>query len=231
MYDWPETAADTDRFWQAFSDGFSLEALRADMLRRPGGENSADDLWRDPDLLLGQTCWGPLYAGLSASVRVLAQPDYSAFEGGRGVFYRSAIVGKGAAQAVPEKGAVLPVRAMAGKRLAFNEAKSLSGWLALEDDMRGETGLALDELFSQVIETGSHRASIRAVAEDLADFAAIDCRTWAIAEVHEPAAKAVDVVGWTAERLGLPYICSPSIDGRFVAEARRVLAGLGAKPV
>src|SRR5690606_38327160 len=49
-------------------------------------------LWRHPALLLAQTCWGPMEAGLEPYVQVVGQPDYSAYEGGEGSFYSSAIV-------------------------------------------------------------------------------------------------------------------------------------------
>ena len=70
-------------------------------------------------------------------------------------------------------------------------------------------------MFSSRIETGGHRASIRAVATDMADVAAIDCRSWAMARQFEPAARALAVVGWTARRKGLPFIAAKEFAGLF----------------
>ena len=58
------------------------------------------------------------------------------------------------------------------------------------------------------LETGSHRGSIVAVAEGRADVCAIDCRSWQMAELYEPKAELVQVVGWTGRRKGLPMITS-----------------------
>jgi len=199
MYDWPEERARVD-------GGYA--ALRARVPALPAGltrDRDLHELWRDPALVLSQTCWGPLSLGLSAHLRVLAQPDYSDVPGGRGPFYRSAIVAraggaraKGAAPVPTGPGAALP--ALAG-RLAFNARDSLSGWLALLQDLGDPSGWA-----TGMLETGGHRNSVRAVAEGHADLAAIDCRSWALALIHEPCARGLVVIGWTAERPGLPYV-------------------------
>lgn len=236
MYDWPETRAEVDAEWAQIGERLraaghpapiNLVRSNAEMPPVPGGIRNAagaivapdpatlppDDLdmptlWRHPDLLFGQTCWGPMELGLSADVRVVGQPDYSAFEGGDGDLYSSAIVMRRSASNnadVPGRShASLPLEAMRGTRLAYNSDDSMSGLIALMRDLeRAGEGRAL---FADTFRTGAHRASIRAVAAGEADVAAIDCRTWALARRFEPAAEAVRVVGWTALRPGLPYI-------------------------
>lgn len=101
----------------------------------------------------------------------------------------------------------LPLEMLRGKRFAYNGPDSMSGILALTRDLAA-AGESLDEVFSERVETGSHRASVVAVAEGRADVCAVDCRTWHLAERHEPAAGAVQVVGWTGLRKGLPMITS-----------------------
>src|SRR3569832_925733 len=49
-------------------------------------------LRRHPDLLLCQTCWGPLELGLGSHVRVVGQPSYNGFEGGQKTLYSGAIL-------------------------------------------------------------------------------------------------------------------------------------------
>jgi ABC-type phosphate/phosphonate transport system substrate-binding protein len=101
----------------------------------------------------------------------------------------------------------------------------MSGIIALGRDLE-----TLDEsldIFSDRIETGGHRASIVAVAEGRADVAAIDCRSWAMARRFEPAAREVQVVGWTARRKGLPYITARAIPAATVAVLRHALSELG----
>ena len=45
-----------------------------------------------PNLLLAQTCWGPMEQGLAEHVSVVGQPSYDGFEGGQGELYSSAIL-------------------------------------------------------------------------------------------------------------------------------------------
>ena len=89
-----------------------------------------------------------------------------------------------------------------GQRLTYNAPDSMSGYLALERDLGG-----LD-VFNERVISGGHRASIRMVANGDADVAAVDCKTWALALQHEPAARGLVVVGWTQKRKGLPYVCA-----------------------
>lgn len=181
-------------------------------------------LWRHPRLLFAQTCWGPLETtGLAEHVEVVGQPDYSGIEGGQGIFYSSAILMRrgspsplrggsggeaGRDESIPaaDGRATLPLGRLHGVRLAYNEPHSMSGMLALARDLATQ-GYGLD-IFSETLGTGGHRASVRAVAEGLADVAAVDCRSWALAQRFEPAARELAVVGWTARRKGLPFIAA-----------------------
>ena len=72
--------------------------------------------------------------------------------------------------------------------------------------------------------TGSHRASIAAVAEGKADVCAVDCRSWKIAQRYEPASAAVRVVGWTGLRKGLPMIASRHLAPAVLKAVRAVLS-------
>ncbi len=120
--------------------------------------------------------------------------------------------------------AVLPLERLRGARFAFNGPDSMSGLIALSRDLEaaGE-GIGI---FSQRIETGAHRASLRAVAAGEADVAAIDCRSWMLARRFEPAARALEVVGWTARRKGLPYITARATPPATVAVLREILRAL-----
>ncbi|TKT80036.1 PhnD/SsuA/transferrin family substrate-binding protein [Aquamicrobium sp. LC103] len=238
MYDWPERREEVDAEWRAIRDRLRGQGIaaperltrrNADMPSVPGGIRDAGGaliapdpatlpsdeldlptLWRHPGLLFAQACWGPLEAGLSGHVRVLGQPDYSAFDGGQGESYSSAILTRreGAAEERPPADgyAILPLDLLAGRRLAYNSPDSMSGIIALTRDL--ETLGEDIGTFAARIETGGHRASIRAVAEGRADICAIDCRSWAMARRFDPAARALSVVGWTARRKGLPYVAS-----------------------
>jgi ABC-type phosphate/phosphonate transport system substrate-binding protein len=135
---------------------------------------------------------------------------------------RGGVRGRGPAkETVP----FLPLDLLRGKRLAYNSPDSMSGILALTRDLEA-MGESL-AIFSKRIESGGHRASIRAVAEGRADVAAIDCRSWAMAQRFEPATRELAVVGWTARRKGLPYICAKTLPPETVAILREAAAEAG----
>lgn len=180
--------------------------------------------YADPRLALSMSCWGPINAGAMPPLRVLAQLDYSTCDGGAGALYRSAIVVRGAGPVVSPAGhAVLP---QPEGRFAFNEAHSRSGILALREDAKDWP----DAVWQGALETGSHRGSVLAVAEGRADFAAIDCMTWHLLQQFEPACEVLRVAGWTAPRLGLPYVCAPDLPDELAREMAAILLDFGALP-
>ncbi len=122
----------------------------------------------------------------------------------------------------PANGApLIPLDLIRGKRFAYNSLDSMSGIIALTRDLEA-MGRGLD-VFSELMETGAHRASIAAVAEGRADFAAIDCRSWALARRFRPKASELSVVGWTGRRKGLPYVTGANTPADLVARLRAVL--------
>jgi len=252
MYDWPEARAEVDALWAGLRTRFLAEGIDAPetLARRNGdlpavaggirdseGRLIAPDpatvppdllslptLWKHPGLLFAQTCWGPMEQGLADHVVVIGQPSYDGIEGGAGELYSSALLMRRAAKlATPADGrAVLPLDLMRGRRFAFNSGDSMSGILAMTRDLQA-MGQDLT-IFSERIETGSHRASIVAVAEDRADVCAIDCKSWQLAKRHEPSAAEVEVLGWTARRKGLPFITSRHTSAAVVAKLRSILS-------
>ncbi|TGS16993.1 phosphate ABC transporter substrate-binding protein [Mesorhizobium sp. M2E.F.Ca.ET.209.01.1.1] len=256
MYDWPETRGEVDAQWALLRDAFRQRGIDApesvvrsnrELPAVPGGildaageliapdpatlppdEFDFHQLWLSPALLFGQTCWGPMELGLARHVRVVAQPNYDAFEGGQGELYSSALVmaaDGGSSVASPRDGkALIPIDLLRGKRFTFNNPDSMSGLIALTRDLQA-MGESLD-IFASCGESGGHRSSIVAVAEGRADIAAIDCESWALAQRFEPAARGVKVVGWTARRKGLPYITARTIPASVVAAMREAVAAV-----
>jgi ABC-type phosphate/phosphonate transport system substrate-binding protein len=246
MYDWPERRAEVDAEWAVIRDAMRARCIDApdkltrcngDMPAVPGGicdqegrliapdpatlppdEFDLPTLWRHPALLYGQTCWGPLELGLAPHVSVIGAPDYRGIEGGQGALYSSAIVMRQEDAPSADRRAEISVSLIRGKRFAFNSADSMSGYLGLKREL--EKAGATVTIFSALIETGGHRASIRAVAANKADCAAIDARSWHLAQRFEPAAQQLAVVGWTGLHPGLPFIAAKGL----AAIARR---GLG----
>jgi ABC-type phosphate/phosphonate transport system substrate-binding protein len=192
------------------------EPIAPDPANLPPGELDLPTLWRHPALLFGQTCWGPMEVGLQPHVTIVAEPDYSDVEGGAGPFFSSAIVMRradlatGADERAPDDGrAAIPLDYLRGGRFAYNGVESMSGYLAPKRDLeRAGPGLSV---FAGLLETGSHRGSVRAVAGGAADVAAIDARSWHLARRYEPAAQQLVAAGWTMRRKGLPFIAAAKL--------------------
>lgn len=254
MYDWPEVRANVDAAWAGLRDRLRAAGIdapdglvrrNADMPAVPGGIRDVDGhviasdpatlppdgldfptLFRHPRLLLCQTCWGPMELGLAPHVQVVGQPSYDAFDGGKGILYSSAILMREGAGPVQPRGVsdgpILPLDLLRGRRFAFNSDDSMSGLLGITRDLEA-AGESI-AIFSERIETGAHRASIRAVADGRADVCAIDCRSWHLAQSYEAAAADLAVVGWTAFRKGLPMITSRHTSADIATKLREVLA-------
>ena len=220
MYDWPERRAETDALWARLAIALRNTGFDApDTLERRAELVS---LWLAPDLLLGETCTYPLETTLRDRVRYVATPIHAAPGSGLGT-YRSAIIaaGEGAERPPPDHpGPDLPD--VLDGRWAINAPESMSGYVALRRDLESVKRAAP----APHIKTGSHRASIHAVANGDADFATIDCVTWRIARQHEPAAQDVRVIGWTAARPGLPLITNAAMTDAAIEAMRGAIVGV-----
>ena len=196
MYDWPEVRWATDALWSAVAERLRDAGIPApDALDR---SRDVEAVWRDPRLVLSQTCGFPYATRLIDSVSYVATPVYGV-EGCEGPLYSSAIVARR-----DETEAALAE--FAGRRVAFNARNSLSGHVALVAAMR-EGDLSPD-MFDW-IETGGHRASTSAVAAGDADLAAVDAVCWTLARRFDAeAVSGLHVVGQTPLRPALPFITS-----------------------
>jgi len=160
MYDWPEVAWANDALWEAIARRLDASGIAAPLaLDR---SRSSDSVWRDSGLLLSQTCGFPFSTRLRGMLRFIGTPIYDV-PGCRGAYYSSMIVVRSS-----ESGERLVD--VSGRRFAYNAKDSLSGYLALAMLIK-EAGLGARP---EWLETGSHRASLCAVAEEEADVAAID---------------------------------------------------------
>jgi ABC-type phosphate/phosphonate transport system substrate-binding protein len=208
MYDWPEVRWATDALWAAIAD--RLDAAGVSAPRELDRTSLLEDVWRDPRLLLSQTCGYPYATSLRNAVRLVGTPIYDV-EGCEGPCYSSAIVVKrGASPTSPT-------------RIAYNSADSLSGYVSVRACLReqGQDPAAFDW-----VATGAHRASIRALASGEADMAGIDAVCWVFAGRYEQAAVSqLEVVGWTAKRPGVPLITAA---GRTDAEVEALRAAVSA---
>ena len=171
--------------------------------------------WRREDLLLSQTCGFPYrMLGLADEVQLIATPIFDA-PGCEGPRYRSVLVVSAQAW---ERGAKT-LEACRGLRAACNGADSHSGMNALRHAVAPH---ARDgRFFSSVQWTGSHAATLHALASSTADIGAIDCVTLALLrDAHPERFEGVHTIGMTASAPGLPLIASRSL-GEDQAEALR----------
>ena len=192
MYDRPGTAAANDAFWAAIRTRLGYGPER---LTRAG---DPWPIWQSPDLLLAQTCGLPFRARLHDRVTLVGTPDYG-LPGCPPGYYRSVFVAR-----ADDPG---PLAAFAGRRFAYNEALSQSGWAAPQTHMEA-AGLA----FGPLLQSGAHRTSALAVAEGRADFAALDALTWELIRDHDAFASRLRVIGVTPPSPGLPLITAAGRD-------------------
>jgi ABC-type phosphate/phosphonate transport system substrate-binding protein len=189
MYDRPETAAANDAFWAAIHAnlGQGPDALQRDI--------DPWVAWQSPDLLLAQTCGCPFRTRLYGEVQLVGTPDYGLPDCPQG-YYRSVFVAKNSPH-TPQ------LEAFDRARFAYTDALSESGWAAPLIHMQDRNILP-----GALVETGSHRASARAVAEGEADFAALDLLSWTMIGEYDDFAAYLEVIARTVPTPGLPFITS-----------------------
>ncbi|HEY2890915.1 MAG TPA: PhnD/SsuA/transferrin family substrate-binding protein [Dongiaceae bacterium] len=179
------------------------------------------DHWLSGDLLFSQTCGYPLTHALKDRVQLLATPCYAA-EGCEGSGYCSFVI-------VGAESSAATLADLRGKRLAFNTPDSQSGMNAL----RGLVAPIAErkKFFGDVIETGSHSASLAHVASGKADVAAIDCVSFALFSRHGRAdIRRVRVLCRTASAPNLPFITARSTPPERVQRLRDGLRAAMADP-
>lgn len=212
MYDMADTAAVNDRLWAAIRDRMRAEGLDAPENLSRGGDLVGE--WLDPNLVLGQTCGRPYRTRLHGRVTLIGTPDYGV-DGCPPGHYRSVLV---AHITDPREFAQFD-----GAAFAYNDTDSQSGWAA--PLTHAETlGIRL----APALETGSHRASLAAVAEGRAEIAALDAVSWRLFQTYLPEARQVRVVGQTTPTPGLPLIAAAGADQP--ALFRIIAAAIAAMP-
>jgi hypothetical protein len=210
MYAFPRTAAADARLWIGIRDRLRARGIGAPerLTLAPGDLLSH---WTDPGLILSQTCGRPYKDHLHGRVRLVGTPDYG-LKGCPAGYYQSLVIAR-----VDDPRADL--HAFRTARFAFNEKGSQSGWAALATE-------APEVLHGPHLQTGSHRASILAVREGRADFAAID----AVTLRHLTAASeatGLRIVHATTPRPGLPLVtCTAQDPGPIFTAVAEAIAAL-----
>jgi len=196
QYDLPEIREATNAWWSGIARHLSSQGVE-DV---PGSLTRAEDgevLWRDPSILVTQTCGYPLMTELTGHLRAVATPLYMC-EGCEGPSYASAII-------VREGSGVHSVEDLRGGRAAINNWNSQSGMNALRHLVAGRAG-DNGRFFGDVRLSGGHALSMDAVRTGEADVAAVDSVTWALHRAHKPAAcEGLRILTWSAPAPSLPY--------------------------
>ena len=194
MYDPPHLRAANDTFWQEIRDnlGYGPDQLTRDM--------PLHELWTSPQMLFAQTCGRPYRLGLWRDVTLLGTPDYQLDDCPQG-YYFSVII---SASAEPPRTG----------RVAINGAASQSGWAALYDYIH-----SADFPPHGHVVTGSHAASITAVAQGTASIAAIDAQTYRTLKGHHPEIGNVHIIGRSPLRPALPFVTARHQDAAALRAA------------
>ncbi len=219
MYDHPAIRQATERFWRGLVKALSIVDVRApDILNR---QPDYDKLWELPGLIFSQTCGYPYMTRLRGKVQLVATPVYSAL-GCDGPNYCSIVIVRGDDQA----DALEDCR---NRVVAYNAVHSQSGYNTLRAAV---APLAKDgRFFSNSIESGSHSASLDAVAGGSADVCAIDCVSWALLVKYEPGrAASFKVLQQTPSAPGLPFITSANTDAETLEKLRAALTSVCTDP-
>ncbi len=219
MYDFPWTAAANDALWAAISARLDEAGIEAPKALTRGGDLDAH--WRDPRLVFGQTCGYPYVTRLKDTVALIAAPEY-AFPGCEGTSHRSFIIRR----------ATDPRRALAefrGAAAGLNAHDSNTGMNLFRAAIAPIVGAA--PFFRAIVVTGSHEASVAAVADGRAGLASIDCVSFALLARGRPELlDRVAVVAETATSPGLPFIAAAGLGAPAIAAVREALFAALADP-
>lgn len=220
MYDHQAQQAANDALW-------AWIAVRLAAMGLPGVPHALDrarspeEAWHDPALLLGQACGYPYARFHKERLRLLAAPRYDAphCEGAR---HCSVI-------AVHADDPRRTLAAFAGAVAAINDPASNTGTNLLRHTLAEQ---ALPGPFlSSMIQTGSHVASMRAVAAGEADLAAIDAVTFAAADASYPGlAGSLRIIAQSHSVPSLPFVTARETPEPVAAMVRAALLAAMAAP-
>src|SRR5262245_37623972 len=212
MYDMPERRPAIEAWWAGLTRHWQAAGLRDIPCSTDTTDGDLYEVWLAPDLFIAQTCGYPLTHRLKDRVTLVGTP-VTTIDGCASGSYYSVIVAR-------QDSDVRSLDDVGGKVAAINGYDSQSGWNALRHSLIGKGAPA------RILETGGHRKSAAAVRDGRADFAAIDCVTYAGLQAHAPQEIApLRIIGRTASRPALPYVTRRDI---APADLEKLRAGLRA---
>jgi len=205
MYDWPEVRTATAQLLA------SLERRLRPFIKEKSSNSELYDHWKDPHLLVSQTCGFPFVSSLQDHAALLLTPHYGA-EGCDGPRYASHIV-------VAEDSAFSKIEDLRGRTAAYNDRNSQSGYNVFRHTIASyvEEG----RFFSKTVMSGGHLNSLKLVASGQADVASIDAVCWYLARTYRPElAGRLRSIGTTDQVPGLPLITSAKRSAGEISEIR-----------
>lgn len=217
MYDGLTPKHDTDLFWGLFYKHSDLETPPT--LNRT---ISSQEAWTSgTNLMLSQSCGYPVVKKYKEYVRLVGTPIYFA-EGCEGTNYSSAVV------ASSNNYSLYEILSRGSVTIAINSFDSFSGWLlllsAIADCASDTNDFDLRQVIIKIVVTGAHVKSMAAVREGIADIAAIDCVSLALARRHySHLTESIHVVGWSQHAPALPFITHRDASDDYVNSLRTSL--------
>ncbi|WP_380779587.1 phosphate/phosphite/phosphonate ABC transporter substrate-binding protein [Sphingomonas sp. R86520] len=220
MYDHPAQHAANDQLWAAVARtlrgcGVTNVPDRLDRTR------DVDAIWHDPGLLFGQACGYPLVVDGTLALQVLGFPVYDT--GGSDTQAHGSVL---IARTDDERASIRDFR---GGVAAVNDRRSNTGMNLFRAAIAPVAGQG--PFFADVVDTGSHRASLEAIASGAADLAAIDRVTYAAVARFEPdLAAGVRIVAYSLPSPTLPFVTAAGTDTETVAALHVALGQIFADP-
>lgn len=212
MYDADRAAVQA--WWRVLAKAMHNEGLRGlpPMLDWPV---DLEAHWRDPSLLLSQTCGYALFTDLRDRIALIGTLRYNA-PGCSGIEYRSAVVVRGCTE-------FRSIEELRGQVAVINDLNSHSGCNAL----RGLVAPLARQgrFFSRWLVSGSHRRSLELIRDGQADVATVDCVTLAsLRRQRHDILDSFRILGMTPSVPGLPLVTAAGTASEDVERMRRALS-------
>ena len=202
MYNLNEIQDYNNIWWNAIRSNCKTNGLNAPELLQTNVQ--LQDLGKSGQLFLGQTCGWPLTINQS-SYNVVGVPKYSC-NGCIDDRYRSVIIIRNDLYMDNS------ISQMKNRTVAINSRTSCSGCLLLAATIGKDIMKSM-----KVIYTGAHVLSVQAVNDGQADYASIDCVTFALIQKHRPELLVnIKVIGYTLSCPSLPYVTSRTATDDFI---------------
>lgn len=196
-----------------------VEAIHERLPWVPVGLDWSEDVhdsWVDPVCVIGHACGWPVATSLTDQVRVAGAFSLTSATA-EGHEYRSVLLAR-SERRVEDLSNSLPL-------VAANSVESLSGWISFL------VAAGVTEWPGEVLWTGAHRASLRAVFEGRAEVACIDGHTLSLLRRLEPGADAGLVEIGHGPRIPSPaVVVRRTVDDSALDEVRAALAEVVADP-